>query len=134
MIVPFASAVPRARLVQSEHLPGQHPESLEFVTAKVLLIVLRKAVDEERVLAPAKQHDGAEPAESALSSSRDALLDDPTAEIGIDQVPSRRIGSGPRLAAATASRATLLYAGARREFVLGREQGGGRPFRPGFPT
>ena len=74
-----------ARLVQCEHLAGQHPESPEFIPTEVVSSTLRKAVDEERALVPAKQHDGAEPAGPALSPSGNALLHDPAAEIGIDQ-------------------------------------------------
>ncbi len=77
----------KAQLVQLEHFTCQQSESLQFIPAEILPVALGEPVDKERKLALPEQYDRTEPARPALTLAGNALFDDSSSEISIDQTP-----------------------------------------------
>src|SRR5258708_24490123 len=72
-------------VVQREHFLGELLEGSQLVLLDVGGPILREAGDEERQLSPPVEDDRAEAAGCSLPFASNPLLDDPAAEIGIDQ-------------------------------------------------
>ena len=85
MIVPFFIAAANAASSRASIVFGEFAEGGKFVPLDVVPLALRKAVDEERTLVLAKQHDAPEPAGLALPLPRQPLLDHAAAEVRIDE-------------------------------------------------
>jgi hypothetical protein len=72
-------------IVEGQSYFGRAFENLQVVLADVGLLILGEAVDEEGAFGLTIQNDGPEPAGPTGSGPGDPLLDNPTAQIRIDQ-------------------------------------------------
>jgi hypothetical protein len=72
-------------LIEHEIQPSGMPPFLKFVVVDVRPLVLRKPEQKYGAFAPAVRNQRAKSAALSLSWTCDALLDQPAAEVGIDQ-------------------------------------------------